>query len=140
MKFKNKGSEIVAQVRETPGGVQQAGSGAIDKSLGKLRIFCNISTNNVMWRSMKNVTNPFRTLYKVKDDIPKVPQTNPLEKKKNRCLKEKETQKSSCSTTRNSAFKEALNDALKITKGWTRKRVQRRNGQSAGQWDVYLFR
>ena len=82
-----------------------------------------------------------RTLYKVKDDIPTVLQTNPLEKKKkNKCLKVKENQKSSCSSTRNSAFIEALNDALKITKGWTRKRVQRLNGQSAGQWDVYLFR
>ena len=82
-----------------------------------------------------------RTLYKVKDDIPKVPQTNPVEKKKkNRCLKVKENQKSSCSSTRNSAFIEALNDALKITKGWTRKTIQRQSGKTAGVWDVYIYK
>ncbi len=65
-----------------------------------------------------------------RNDATKV-QTIPIIEKK----KEKKIQNSECLATRKASFKEALNSALKITKGWTRKLVQRINGTK-----VYVFR
>jgi len=70
-----------------------------------------------------------KSSFKLQNEAKKV-QTTPIIEKK------KEIRNSDSLTARKSSFKETLNSALNITKGWTRKLVQRSNNG----FKVYVFR